>query len=378
MAMMRVRLIIPILGLLSIGMMVVLSCAPPPVSVTMPAPTQADAIVAQWQRRRSMLEARSWIGMASVGDKIYAVGGMVGAQGDRLNSVEVYDLLKNEWRYVAPMPTARSSPATVAVGSQIFAIGGFPATGTTTVVEVYDTQSDQWRTGFAPMPTKRFDLAVAVIGANIYTFGGYDTKAMNVSEIYDTVNNRWSSAPSLPTARYALQAVVVDGKIWVMGGHRSEQGPTAVIEIFDPATQTWSRGPALPEPLAGFGATMAEGKLHIAKYDEHFQYDFETGRWSRLSPMLTSRHGLQLTYIAGWLYAVGGCMPGEGNLFDVAKNEAYPIRAAASAQPQPAPLQPTPSPSVSIVGAMELIVVVVILLCAAWALPRLAKDIKLR
>ena len=39
--------------------------------------------------------------------------------------------------------------------------------------------------------------------------------------------------------------------------------------------------------------------------------------------MLTSRHGLQLAYIDHVLYAVGGCATGEGDLFDVAKNEAY-------------------------------------------------------
>jgi hypothetical protein len=71
---------------------------------------------------------------------------------------------------------------------------------------------------------------------------------------------------------------------------------------------------------------MAEGKVHLAKYDKHYQYDFATRRWSKLPAMPTSRHGLQLAYINGWLYAVGGCAQGEGNLFDVAKNEAYPIR----------------------------------------------------
>lgn len=281
-----------------------------------------SAAVGHWEKRRSMQEERSWIGMASVSGKIYAIGGMTGPQGQRLNSVERYDPKTNEWQYVAPMPTARSSPGAVAVRDQIYVMGGFPATGTTTVVEAFDPQKNAWRTGLAPMPTKRFDLASAAIGDIIYTMGGYDVREMNVVEAYDTLNDRWSTLPPMPTARYALQAVVVDGKIWAMGG-RNEQGPTDIIEMFDPKTQQWSRSNLrLPEPLAGFGATIG-GQLHVAKYDKYYALDLKTGAWSQRPPMLTSRHGLQLTYIDGLLYAVGGCTPGEGNLFDVAKNEVY-------------------------------------------------------
>ncbi len=284
--------------------------------------TVQPAPVGRWQHRASMQVERSWIGMASVGGKIYAIGGMTGPLGQRLNLNEVYDAQANEWTYLAPMPTARSSAGAIAVGTQIYVIGGFPETGVTTAVEVFDTQKNEWHTGLAPLPTKRFDMGIATIGGTIYLMGGYDQGEMNVVEAYDTTTNRWSTLPPMPTVRYALQAVVVDGKIWAMGG-RNAQGPTDVIEVYDPATQQWTRGGKLLEPLAGFGAAVGAGQVHIAKYDKHFAYDLKRGEWLRLPPMLTSRHGLQLAYIDGVLYAVGGCMPGEGNLFDVARNEAY-------------------------------------------------------
>ena len=260
--------------------------------------------------------------MAGVGGKLYAIGGMTGPLGQRLDSNEVYDPRANEWHFLTPMPTARSSPGSVAVGGQIYVLGGYPATGVTALVEAYDTVRDVWRTGLAPMPTKRFDLAALALDQLIYTFGGYDTGPLNVVEAYDPAHDRWQKLPPMPTARYALQAVAVDGKIWVMGG-RAAEGPTDIIEVFDPATQRWSAGDRLPEPMAGFGAATADGTLHIAKYDRHFALDLATNKWSSLPPMLTSRHGLQLAYIDQNLYAVGGCMPGDGNLFDVAKNEVY-------------------------------------------------------
>ena len=279
--------------------------------------------IGHWERRASMQEERSWIGMASVAGKIYAIGGMTGDLGDRLASTEVYDPQANRWHYVKPMPTARSSPGAVAVHDLIYVMGGYPQSGTTTVVEAYDAQTDTWRTGLAPMPTKRFDLAAVAVGDTIYTMGGYDDRETSSVEAYDTRQDRWSKLPPMPTARYALQAVLVDGSLWAMGGH-NEQGVTDVIEVFDPLTQRWSRSDVkLPEPLAGFGAVVGDGVLHIAKYDKHYALDLKTKQWSTLPPMLTSRHGLQLAYIDHVLYAVGGCATGEGDLFDVAKNEAY-------------------------------------------------------
>jgi N-acetylneuraminic acid mutarotase len=305
-----------------------------------------------------MESERSWIGLATVGGRMYAIGGMNGPLGDRLDSNEVYDPRTNEWHYLSPMPTARSSPGTVGVGSQIYVLGGYPASGVTTVVEAYDTVRDVWRTGLSPMPTKRFDLAAVAVDQLIYTFGGYDVGPMNVVEEYDTANDRWQALTPMPTARYALQAVVVDGKIWVMGGHTAE-GPTNIIEVFDPATQRWSAGQRLlPDALAGFGAALGGGKLHIAKFDVHYALDIVTGQWSRLPPMLTSRHGLQLAYIDQYLFAVGGCMPGDSNLFDVAKNEAY-----VSTERSPHPVERE--------GPGVMVVLAVVVAVAALLMPRL-------
>jgi hypothetical protein len=276
----------------------------------------------KWVKRASMEEERSWIGMGVVGGKIYAVGGMVGQQGRRLNSGEVYDPQADHWQPIAPMPTARSSAGLAAVGGKLYVIGGYPQSGTSDVVEVYDPVTNSWRAGLTPMPTKRFDMAIAAVGPLIYTFGGYDAGSMAVVEVYDTTRDVWESLPPLPTQRYAFQAVVVDGRIWAMGG-RNDLGATNVVEVYDPAKRQWTRGGSLPEPLAGFGAVVAGTRLHISKYDKHWAMELPSGRWQKLAPMLTSRHGLQLAHIDGVVYAVGGCTPGEGNLFDVARNEAF-------------------------------------------------------
>jgi N-acetylneuraminic acid mutarotase len=294
-------------------------------------PTQAAG---QWVRRSSMAAARSWIGTATEDGKIYVIGGMVGSMGDRLDANARYDPQTDRWLTLAPLPTARSSPGTVAVDGQIFVIGGNTTQGTSTVVEAYDIAKNTWRTGLAPMPSKRFDLAAVAYGTTIYTFGGYDTGPLNLVEAYDTVHDQWRKISNtvMPIASYALQAVVVGSKIWVMGG-RTLDGASDVIEVFDPQTYTWSQGGKLPEPMTGFGATLGGGKLHVAKFDKYYTLDMQSKRWTELKPMLTQRQGLQLTYIDGVLYGVGGCMQTGTGLVDVDRTEAYIDPAARETHP---------------------------------------------
>lgn len=281
----------------------------------------------QWIKRASMVEKRSWMSLATLNDKIYAIGGMNGADGQRLDINEVFDPRANAWQLLAPLPTARTSADTAVIGNLIYVIGGYAQDGTTDRVEAFDTLTNGWRTDFPPMPTKRFDLATTAIGNVIYAAGGFDNEPLDVFEAYDTALKKWTALPPLPTARYAMQAIVIDGEIFVIGG-RTAQDATDVVEVYDPQTRLWSSPTRVPEPLSGFGATMAEGVLHIVKYDKHFTYDPKNGHWQTgLAPMPSSRHGLRLAYIDGLLYAVGGCLTDSNGLFDLARNEAYIVRA---------------------------------------------------
>jgi len=284
-----------------------------------------------WSRRASMQAERSWIGMESVGGKIYVIGGMTGSEGRRLNDTEVYDPQKNAWKYLAPMPTARSAPATAEINGIIYIIGGLALQGTTNIVEAYDIANDRWLTDFPPLPTKRFDATAVAFGNLIYVLGGYDNRDMNIVEVLDTAAKKWSPVPPLPTSRYALQAIVIDDLIYALGG-RSNNLPSDVVEVFNPKTQTWHFKTRMPEGMAGFGTVMAEGLLRVVKFDQHFAYDPRANTWqSNLPPMPTSRQGLQLAYIDGVMYAVGGCAPGGINLFDVARNEAFSVKPSAAA-----------------------------------------------
>ncbi len=280
-----------------------------------------------WVKRKSMQEQRSWIGIAGVGGQIYAIGGMVGADGLKLDSNERYDPRTDSWKYLAAMPTPRSSLAVVPVGNTIYAIGGYGVDGPTDRVEAFDIAADRWITDFPPMPTKRYDLTAVALDNIIYAIGGNSQTDLNTVEAFDTVTKQWTRLAPLITSRYALQSIAINGLVYALGG-RSNGILTDVVEVFNPKTQAWSFATRMPEGMSGFGLAMADGILHVVKFDKHFAYDLRSNRWqNNLPPMPTSRQGLQLATIDGVIYALGGCSEGAGNLFDVARNEAFILDA---------------------------------------------------
>jgi N-acetylneuraminic acid mutarotase len=102
------------------------------------------------------------------------------------------------------------------------------------------------------MPTPRSGLAVAAVGHRVWCFGG--STGANVIEVFDTVSNKWMIPPfQMPAALVAARAVVVNRKIWLIGG-ASNTKETADVHIFDPATEIWVKGAPMITPRAWHAA----------------------------------------------------------------------------------------------------------------------------
>jgi len=285
-----------------------------------------------WTTLEPMPTARAVIEVAVVDGKIYAIGGSYDSCG-----VEEYDPVTNTWTIKTPMPTPRIWFGIAVVENKIYVIGGDSGNWTvgitpTNVNEVYDPATDTWE-ALTPMPTPRMNLDANVVNGKIYMIGGFDYTwpyySLDENEVYDPSTDSWITKASIPNATDAYSSAVVDNKIYVIGGRGY-----SFNQIYDPETDTWSSGTPIPVEVdyASAAATTGEmapkriyvigGKRYMDAVNLTQIYDPEIDTWSTGTAMPTSRYGLGVAIINDVLYAIGGREGWAGSPISAA-NEQY-------------------------------------------------------
>jgi N-acetylneuraminic acid mutarotase len=203
---------------------------------------------------------------------------------------------ENTWTQKAPMQTARDGLGVAVVNGKIYAIGGFTESGVVGTNEEYDPETDTW-TLKKPMPNPRQVFAVAVYQNEIYCLGGTTDDShwgtteysaySNVIDVYDPATDTWVTKPHMPTARLGLQANVVNGKIYLIGGLPQSD----LNEVYDPANNTWETKAPLPTSTGGFVSAVVNNKIYSVgtyyngSYIPTTQiYDPDTNAWSTGAP----------------------------------------------------------------------------------------------
>lgn len=284
-----------------------------------------------WQQAKPAPTARTEVTAAVLGGEIYVIGGFAPLRFGNLlklsvsDAVEVYHPARDRWRMAALLPKALHHAASVSTGERLFVVGGFTPSLTSvwnpvnTVFE-YLPADNRW-VERRPMPTARGALAAAVLDGKIYALGGYDgQRSLPVVEVYDPATDTWQATASLSTPRDHLAAVAVDGRVYAIGGRvdLDYQRNLAVTEAYDPASGRWREVSPLPTPRSGIAAAVLEGMILVlggesgaGTFGENEAYWPKTNTWVRLPPLPTPRHGLAAAVVAGRLYALcGGTRPG--------------------------------------------------------------------
>ena len=201
------------------------------------------------------------LGAAVIGGDIYIAGGNTEFDGEvYINDLSKYSESAHSFETVANMTYARGGLGLAEVGNKIYAIGGQNTSGVVAYVEEYDPFADAWTTKTA-IPSATTEMAIASYNDSIYIFGGKNSSGTELSavRIYNPSTNSWSTGTSMPTARYGCGAGVIDGKIYVAGGFINSGAATSVLEIYDPATNTWDTAKAsLPTALGYAGVTASD------------------------------------------------------------------------------------------------------------------------
>ncbi len=276
---------------------------------------------------------------AAAGGKIYVIGGFdhhenLGGRAPALSTVDVYDTQTNTWHIAANMPTPRVAPQIAVFSNEIYVFGGYDRKGPggalryKKTVEMYDTATDTWNKK-GDMPTLRHAFMTAVVDGKIYVIGGsvHDKKlgrdvAIGLVEVYDPLTNRWEKGSDMPTERGATDAVVIDGKIYVIGGYNWQWGPlvdkfVTSIEAYNPKTDQWRELPDMPTRKFWFVSIAIDNEIYtiggantwggnkITRISDVDVYNPMTHKWREVEPM-TILKATRSVVVKGTIYALGG------------------------------------------------------------------------
>lgn len=243
-----------------------------------------------------------------------------------------------KWTTAAPIPQGAEEVYGIAAGGKMYVFGGLaPGWKAMGMTFEYDPPTDRW-TKKKDMPAYHHHVALAQLNGRIYMFGGFTLPEKgranwipvdNAWE-YDPVKDTWRALPPLPTARGSANALVVNGRIHVIGGAAFPKGleenpppsrNTAVgtHEVFDPASGTWSRRADMINARNHAAAGVIDNKIYIAggragsvfigqssNIDLVEEYDPATDAWSLRPPMPTPRSATAWGVYNGRLYVAGG------------------------------------------------------------------------
>ena len=160
---------------------------------------------------------------------IWLVGGLNTSISTPLGPVDMYDPVTSTWyAAVTTVPTPVSFMAVASVGNKIYVIGGFDAAGAVqTLNQEYDIATDTW-TARAALPAGRANIYGSLVNGKIVVLGGSTAAAAAVWAASTTTYEYTPGAPGSWTARVNFGAASTDrnhvsfgGVLYNMGGRTS-------------------------------------------------------------------------------------------------------------------------------------------------------------
>jgi N-acetylneuraminic acid mutarotase len=271
-----------------------------------------SAAVGSWRKAPSMRQTRSAHAVVAAGDAVYALGGS--GTGGPVLEVERFD--GRAWAAETTLPAGGlNAPAAVALRGRVYLIGGFDGLSNvpTDRVHAYDTSARRW-TELAPLPAPRGGHAAVVLGGKIHVLGGGNSVSTIADHsVYDPATNTWSERAPLTRPKGSPAAVVFGGRIYAIGG-RSGASDYGDVDVYDATRDRWARGPRIG-PRGTSGAVVYRGAIYVfggeSQAEERtlaavVRLTSRAKSWKRVSTMPTARNYARAVLFRDAVYVVGG------------------------------------------------------------------------
>lgn len=292
-------------------------------------------------------EAISSFGAVVSGDHLYVFSGHMGrVQGNSSDGLSPHFCRLNvkqasaKWESLA-MHVPSQSPGLVEWNGCVYRVGGLSFKNklnedtqfnSLAIFAKYDPKTNTW-TDLPSLPKPRSSLDAAVVDGKLYVVGGWDLQAASAQEapwhedalVFDLSNEKgeWKPIAKPPFITRALAAFGHNHKLYVLGGMHNTNQITRDVHVFDPATNAWSQGPQLPgaDTLSGFAISAVDigGKLYFSGSEGIvYRLDDAANEWRTVERLLFPRSFHRLVAASPEkLLAVAGVARGGGYLGNV-------------------------------------------------------------
>lgn len=218
----------------------------------------------EWQRQPDLPVPLHHAAIAVAGERLFVIGGYSNGPGEEWQLRDgVYVLVPgaDEWRSAVSLPEGRGALAAVTIGDRIYAVGGVTAAGVTTRVESLATDgTGRWQRE-PDLTVAREHLAVAVgDDGRIYAVAGRAPGNLDAVESWAPGEDSWQRDEPVAHARSGIAAATVGGQVCVAGGEGPE-GTIAPVECLRDGA--WRVVAELATPRHGLAVVEHDGRLHV-------------------------------------------------------------------------------------------------------------------
>ena len=206
----------------------------------------ADGVVGPWRTAPALPSPRMNFAAAVAGDRLYVVAGNYGEAGVNWRDVLTASLTPDGsiggWRTVATLPSERETHAVFASGGRLYIAGGHTmqhgfVREVLSAAILGDGQLSAWRAE-ASLPVAAGYWATARAADLVYLTGGSSDNGRAVELVLaarpagDGAIAGWTALEPLPSPRFSVASVTVDGRLYVLGGRQSGVGVVPTSEVF--------------------------------------------------------------------------------------------------------------------------------------------------
>ena len=166
-----------------------------------------------------------------------------------------------------------------------------------------------------PMIYPRQGHASVVLDGKLFVIGGVSNRIGYLSsvECLDLETGQRSEMAPMITPRSSNGAAVLEGKIYVAGGWTGSHS-FALVDSFDAATNQWTAVAPMNTCRSFYGMVSSQGKLFavggVDNQDDVLSsvemFDPNTGEWTDIQSLIIPRYGLAVAVLGDKLYAIGG------------------------------------------------------------------------